>query len=229
MPLRKEPVREGPLRLIDVDGFDLSACGGTHVSRTGAIGAIAAIGTERFRGGTRLTFVCGGRVVRSLRGYRDAVAGAVRVLSVLPAELPGAVERLLSEGKELRKTLKTMQESLASHEAARLLASAPETSGVRTVVQVLDGWDAAGLKAIAAAMVAEGKARVVLLSAATPAFVVVARSQGVGVDATAVLKKLVGQFGGRGGGKPDLAQGGGLTGEPHAISEAARQLLAGPT
>ena len=63
LPLRKEPGREGPLRLIEVEAFDLSACGGTHVARTGAIGLIAVVGAERFRGGTRLTFVCGGRAL----------------------------------------------------------------------------------------------------------------------------------------------------------------------
>src|SRR5262249_16500484 len=61
LPLRKEPVRGGTLRLIDVDGFDLSACGGTHVARTGAIGIIAVAAWERFKGGQRIEFVCGGR------------------------------------------------------------------------------------------------------------------------------------------------------------------------
>ena len=54
LPLRKEPARGGTLRLIDIDGFDLSACGGTHVARTGAIGVIAVASWERFKGGQRL-------------------------------------------------------------------------------------------------------------------------------------------------------------------------------
>src|SRR4030095_14973546 len=61
LPLRKEPVRAGTLRLIEIPDFDLSACGGTHVSRTGQIGLIAVIANERFKGGSRVTFVCGGR------------------------------------------------------------------------------------------------------------------------------------------------------------------------
>jgi alanyl-tRNA synthetase len=226
LPLRKEPAREGPLRLIDVDGFDLSACGGTHVARTGAIGLIAVIGSERFRGGTRLTFVCGGRALASLRTYRDAVAGSVRVLSVLPTELAAAIERLQAEGKDLRKTLKGMQEALATHEAARLLASAPETAGVRVVVEVLEGWDANGLKAIASAITASAPAAVALVSASAPAFAVIARSAGITADAGAVLKTLIARFGGRGGGKPDLAQGGGLTGDPKEVARVAGDLLA---
>ena len=65
LPLRKEPAREGTLRLVEISDFDLSACGGTHVSRTGAIGMIAVTNAERFRGGSRLTFVCGARALRA--------------------------------------------------------------------------------------------------------------------------------------------------------------------
>src|SRR5262252_4233926 len=67
LPLRKESVRGGTLRLIEVEQFDLSACGGTHVARTGGIGLIAVASWERFRGGQRLEFLCGGR---ALTGYR---------------------------------------------------------------------------------------------------------------------------------------------------------------
>jgi alanyl-tRNA synthetase len=221
LALRKEPVRGGTLRLIDIDGFDLSACGGTHMDRTGAVGAIAALSAERFRGGTRLTFVCGNRVVRHLRAYRDAVAGSVRTLSVLPAELPAAVERLQSDARDLRKIVKGQQEQLATHEAARLVASAPDAA-VRVVVEALEGWDAAGLKAIATAATASASAVVVLVSKDA---LVVARSAGVSMDANAVLRQLTERFGGRGGGKPDLAQGGGLRASPAEVVAAVRELL----
>jgi alanyl-tRNA synthetase len=187
LALRKEPVREGTLRLIDIQDFDLSACGGTHVERTGAVGAIAALAAERFRGGTRLTFVCGSRVVRHLRTYRDAVAGSVRALSVLPAELPAAVERVQSDARDLRKAMKGLQEQLAAHEGARLAAAAPDVHGVRVVVATLDGWDAAGLKAIAGAATAAARACVVLLSSDA---LLVSRSAGVPVDSNAVLRQL---------------------------------------
>ncbi len=94
LPLRKESVRGGTLRLIDVEGFDLSACGGTHVARTGGIGVIAVASWERFKGGQRLEFLCGGRALSGYRMLRDAMSASVRLLSVLPAELPTAIERL---------------------------------------------------------------------------------------------------------------------------------------
>ncbi len=105
MPLRKESVRSGTLRLVDVEGFDLSACGGTHVSRTGGIGVIAVGSWERFKGGQRLEFLCGGRALTRWRILRDAVAASVRQLSVQPEELASAIERLQSVSRRWRRPL----------------------------------------------------------------------------------------------------------------------------
>ena len=90
LPLRKETGRSGTLRLVEVTDFDLSACGGTHVARTGGIGVIAVIGWEKFKGGTRVEFQCGGRVLGRFREWREALAATNRLLSVSPAELAPA-------------------------------------------------------------------------------------------------------------------------------------------
>jgi alanyl-tRNA synthetase len=225
LPLRKEPVREGTLRLVEISDFDLSACGGTHVSRTGAIGMIAVTQSERFRGGSRITFACGSRALRVFRGYRDAVAGAVRVLSVLPHELPSAVERAQLDSKDLRKTVSRLQGELAGHEASRLLEDAAVVGDRRVVVQALEGWDAAGLKAIASSLVARSGVVAVLVSARNPVAVVVARSQDAALDSSKGLRMLLDRFGGRGGGRPELAQGAGLVGKIEDILTAAREAV----
>jgi alanyl-tRNA synthetase len=227
LPLRKEPIREGTLRLVEIRDFDLSACGGTHVSRTGAIGMIAVANAERFRGGSRLTFVCGGRASRMFRTYRDAVSGAVRVLSVLPPELPAAIERAQLESRDLRRTVSRLQGQLAGHEAVRLLEGAETLGERRVVVQVLEGWDAAGLKAIASSLVAQSGVVVALVSPGASMAVVVARSQNLGVDSNKALRTLLDRFGGRGGGRPELAQGAGLVGKSDEILAVARELLSG--
>jgi alanyl-tRNA synthetase len=224
LPLRKEPVREGTLRLVEIRDFDLSACGGTHVSRTGAIGMIAVTNAERFRGGSRITFVCGGRASRTFRSYRDAITGAVRVLSVLPHELPGAIERAQLESKDLRKTVARLQGELAGHEAARLLAGAQVIGNRRVVVQVLEGWDAAGIKAIASALSTGSGVVAVLVSPGSAVAIVVARSQDIPLDSSKALRTLLDRFGGRGGGRPELAQGAGLVGKIDDILATARKV-----
>jgi len=226
LPLRKESGRSGTLRLVDVTDYDLSACGGTHVARTGGIGLISVTGWEKFKGGTRVEFRCGGRALAQLREWRDALAATNRALSVCAGELAPAIERLQGENKALARSVRTFQEQLAGHVAADLVTTAARIGDRVVVAQALDGWDAVGLKAIAASIAATPGACAAVFSTAQPALVVVARAADVPVDAGAVLKALVAQFGGKGGGKADLAQGGGLTGDIAAIVEAARAALA---
>jgi alanyl-tRNA synthetase len=225
MPLRKEPTRSGPLRLIEVEGFDLSACGGTHVAHAGQVGVIALRSWEKFRGGMRLEFVCGTRALREFRVLRDAVAGSLRFLSVAPQDLPSAIERAQGESKDVRRTIRDLQERLAVHEAAVLVERAQQAGHVRVVIEAIDGWDQTGLKSLATAAASRPGVVAALLSATEPALVVIARAQDVGLDAAAVLKALLERFGGKGGGKAELAQGGGLAGSQAEMLAELRQLI----
>src|SRR5262249_17477428 len=173
MPLRKEPVRGGTLRLIDVDGFDLSACGGTHVARTGAIGVIAVARWERFKGGQRLEFVCGGRALRAYRALRDASAASGPLLSALPGELPASIERLQADAKDLKRAMIALQNDLARYRAGEIAASAekvrlkPDAREVLLIARAIDG-DANVLKSLAAAITSEPGFVVVLVSTSSP-------------------------------------------------------------
>ena len=219
MPLRKESVRRGRLRLIDVEGFDLSACGGTHVARTGGIGIIAIAGSERFKGGSRVAFLCGVRALAGYRTLRSSVDESVRQLSVLPSELPDAIARMQVEVRDMRKRAKDMQADLAAFKAEGLAAGATPLGSFALVAASLDGWDQNGLKQIASEIAARPGHVAVLTTTTEPVSLVVARSSGVAQDSGAVLRKLVEQFGGKGGGRPELAQGGGMTGPAAAILE----------
>jgi len=225
MPLRKESLRDGTLRLIDVENWDLSACGGTHVARTGAIGVIAIAAWERFKGGQRLEFLCGGRALARFGAMRDVLAATVRLLSVAPQELPGIVERMRIEGKEQKRAMVALESELARFRAEELWATGTVTPAGRFVTAKLEA-DANGLKTIASALVARPGTIAALASTASPTLVVVARSADLtAISAQQAVSSLVTTFGGRGGGKPDLAQAGGLQGSVDAILAAARALL----
>ncbi len=228
LPLRKESQREGVLRLIDVEGFDVSACGGTHVSRTGGIGVIAVAAAEKFKGGTRLEFLCGGRALDGFHALGDSVAASVRLLSVLPGELPAGIERVQTDARELRRQIKDLQTRLAGHEAAALAAGAASVGSTRIVVAALEGWDTGGLKTIAATIAARPGHLALLVSAPAPSAIVVARASDVALDSAAILKQMTATFGGKGGGRPELAQGGGLLGEPDEMLRAARAMMQPP-
>ncbi len=226
LPLRKEPEREGTLRLIDVADYDLSACGGTHVARTGEIGSIQVLSWERFRGGLRLEFVCGGRALRSFRRFRDVVAGCIRGVSVLPEELPAAIERMQAENKDLRKTIRTGQEQLAKYEALTLAGHALQVGERFLVVESVPQSDANVLKSMATSIAGRPGYDAALFSADAPFLAVVARSPGGALEAGVVLRRLVERFGGKGGGRADLAQGGGLNADKAEILDEATRLLA---
>jgi alanyl-tRNA synthetase len=225
LPLRKESLRTGTLRLIEVPGFDISACGGTHVNRTGAIGTIVVASSERFRGGTRVEFLCGARALKAYRALRDAIAASVRLVSVLPSELPEGIERLQAEAKELRRQIKDLHSRLAGFEGAALADTVQSYGNVRGVVAAVEGTDQAALKALAATITSRNAHLAALFSAPGPSAAVIARGADSTVDCAALLKKLIERFGGKGGGRPDLAQGGGLQGAPDEIVAFTRDQL----
>jgi alanyl-tRNA synthetase len=208
LPLRKEPVKTGTLRLVEVTGFDLSACGGTHVPQTGLIGGIGVAGWERFKGATRLTFVCGARLLESHGNLRDAVASASRALSTGAADLAAAIERLLAEQKSSMREIRRLQEEVAIGRAASLRASAVAIGSFRVVFLHEPSADAAALKPLASAIVSEPGFAAVLTGGGQPTPAVVARSSDVKVDVGAWMKRAAAELGGRGGGRSELAQGG---------------------
>jgi alanyl-tRNA synthetase len=224
LPLRKESTRTGTLRLIDVEGFDLSACGGTHVRRTGSIGLIAISGWERFKGGLRIEFVCGGRSASRFHRLRDLVSASSRLLSALPDGIPTSIERLLEEARTQKRTIGALQSALSQSQAASLAAAAEVHPFGRLVLQSIEG-DAAALKDLALALVGRPGVAAVIVSTVAPCLVVVARSADLHLSSRDLVASLMQKFGGRGGGRPELAQGGGLAAPPEAILAEARRLL----
>ena len=225
LELRKSSERTGRIRLVEIDRCDLSACGGTHVGRTGAIGIIAVSSTERLRGGTRVGFVCGGRALRHIRAQREQVVGCVRLLSVTPEELVSEVERVQTGQRAQRRVIRSLQGRLVLFDAASLVASGHAVGAATMVVARLAGHDAGSLKAVAVEVARRSGHVAVLTSDARPVEVAVARANDVDLDAAAVVRGLLNHWDGRGGGRPELAQGGGIDAEPDQVTELARQLL----
>ena len=207
LPLRKEPKRTGRLRLIEVPDCDLSACGGTHVPRTGVIGMIAIAGTERFKGGLRVSFVCGGRALARFARMRASIEESIKRISVHPDELGAAIGRLQDELKAQRSIIRAQQGKLAESEAAALRTSAEIANGIALVVAYVPGWDAGGIKQLASTLTSGPGVVAALVGDGSPAPVVIARSEDARVDAGDVLRGLLETLGGKGGGKPGMAQG----------------------
>ena len=225
LPLRKEPARDGDLRLIEIDGFDLTPCGGTHAYRTGEVGMIAVRSWERAKGLTRIEFVAG---VRALADYRKANRSAREVAALFSTgrdDAPQVAAQMVEEHKDLNRRIRALEELAAEVEAEKLFTTA--TQGV--VSQVFDGRDAESLKKLAQALIAK-PAIVALLASRDKdtARLVFARSADASGDMSALMREACALLDGRGGGKPELAQGGGknVARLEEAMAHVAAQLNA---
>ncbi len=206
LSLRKEPSREGELRLIEIEGFDLTPCGGTHAYRTGEVGMIAVRSWERAKGLTRIEFVSG---TRALADYRKANRSAREVAALFSAgrdDVPQLASQMLEENKDLHRRIRVLEEIAAEVEAEKLLADA--AGGV--VTKVFDGRDAESLKKLAQALIAHAGTIALLGSRdKDTARLVFARSSDAAGDMNLLMREACTMLDGRGGGKPELAQGGG--------------------
>ncbi|MDS0282363.1 alanine--tRNA ligase [Haloarcula onubensis] len=209
------------IRLIQV-ADDIQACGGTHVARTGDIGIIKLLNTERVQDGViRLTFAAGDAAIEATHRTEDALYEAADTLDVAPEDVPETAARFFDEWKARGKEIEELKEQLAE---ARASGGADveevDVAGTTAVVQRIDA-DMDELRAQANAVVEQGQIAV-LGSGAAGAQFVVAVPEGVDVDAGEVVGELAGRVGGGGGGPADFAQGGGPDSEKldDALDEA---------
>jgi alanyl-tRNA synthetase len=226
--LRKlPPAEKDELRLIEIRDFDLTACGGTHVSATGQIGSILLRKTEKVRQGWRVEFVCGRRAIATARRDYTALAEAGSLLSGHIWDVPQQIDKLREEARATRKAREQLLEELADLYAARLLAETPESGGRKVVVRTFPDRDLAFIKLLAQRLVRQSSCAVALLAAsADPAALVFAQSAGQPFDMNALMKEALARLGGRGGGSKDLAQGGpaGIEGLEATLGDVAARL-----
>ena len=211
LPLRKDPAREGELRLIEIDGFDLTPCGGTHAFRTGEVGMIAVRTWERAKGLTRIEFVAG---TRALADYRRANKSACEIAVLFSTgrdDAPSLAAHMMQENKELGRRVRALEEVTAGIEAQELLAGArTRDDGTRVIAKAFDSKDADGLKQIAHSLIANPRVIALLGSREDKtARLVFARSADVADDMNTLMRKACELLDGKGGGRPDMAQGGG--------------------
>lgn len=229
-PLRKQPVVDGLIRIVEMDSFDYSPCGGTHVRSAGEIGLIKIRRWEK-RGDTqRVDFFCGQRALLDYRWKNDAVMDLAASLSIKDRELAATIERHLARERDTARALEEARRRLLEFEARAMLGeAAPDERGRRVIARLLDERGAEEARRLAMALT-ETPATIVLfgLRGAGRASLIFARAADLPDDMNALLKQVAPVIGGRGGGTPSLAQGGGAALErlEEALAAAQRSLAA---
>jgi len=202
---------------------DVQACAGTHVRTTGEIGFIRVIGVEHIQDGVeRLVFAAGIAAVHAVQHMTDLLQASSDVLSVQPENLPAAVARFFSEWKEQKKEIERLQKSVVDLQAQHL--EGEMVDGVRVVVRQVDAAQKE-LVDLASSVSAEGG--VALFVSGNGNVKVVAASGVPMVNAADIVRKVCGILGGKGGGKPTLAQGAGTDASrlDEALEHGRREIL----
>ena len=122
VPLRKIPDLPGPLRIVEIQGFDYSPCSGTHVGKTGQIGLLKILKAERYKGMTRVYFLCGGRALEDYRRKHEICSELVALLAVPEGEVVERVSADLERRKELEKLVEELQGELLELRARELVS-----------------------------------------------------------------------------------------------------------
>ncbi len=210
LPLRKlPPGRDGKLRLVDIEGFDLTACGGTHVAGTAEVGLVKVLKTERRGAATRVEFICGGRAVADYRLKHDVVQQLGATLTTGIDDLPAALARLQEEARQLRLELKRERGARLALEAGQLLDGAETVGGARVVRRVLVGREMDEARQLATLLTAGGAVALLGVAGERAQLVFARPTEGPGFAhvGEAIKPALAALGGARGGGGPTSAQG----------------------
>jgi alanyl-tRNA synthetase len=207
IPLRKPPKVSEDVRVVHVQGFDWSACGGTHVANTAQIGLVKIVATERRGAELRVSFLCGGRARADYARLQLLVAGLASRFSVGQDDVPAAVDRLASEHRASRKDLADLEALWVESTAAALWAEAEPCGPWKILARAADYPLERG-KRVAQALRTRPGAVVLLGLLGDRPQLIFTRADDVELDAGALLREAAAAAGGRGGGRPDWAQGG---------------------
>jgi len=206
---------ESGVRIVEAEGFDRQPCGGTHPRRTAEVGVVLVTGVERYKGGTRVSFVCGHRALSATLKRLEIVDRLVATLSAPLDDLVATAQKTKDDLVESERRAKGLLERVLEGEARRLLAEArgdgpaPTPASPALVVAAFDGWSPNDLRVLANRLVALAPCVALLAGRAEKAHLVFARSEGLPHDVPSLLKAAVEHLGGKGGGRGNIAQGGG--------------------
>jgi alanyl-tRNA synthetase len=206
---------EADVRIVEAEGFDRQPCGGTHPRTTAEVGVVVVTGLERYKVGTRVSFACGHRALAATARRQEVLDGLVAALSAPLDDLVAAARKAKDDLVEGERKARALLERAIEGEARRLLDEArgaspePAAGPPAVIVAAYEGWAPSDLRVLATRLVALAPCVALLGSRKDKAHLVFAQSEGLPHDVPALLKAALGHLGGKGGGRGNIAQGGG--------------------
>lgn len=207
--LRKPTRRKGEIRVIGIEGFDRSACGGTHVRQTGETGMLFVHKSEKMKGKVRLFFTCGERTLAACTGMHESLLALSRITTTGFPELPAKMEKLLQEKMELEKECQRLKQDLLSSRIPVWRQAGLQPDGRCVVVLELEE-PAPVVRQLCQQLIAGSGETVALLACVPGNTLFLGRSAENRLDLRELTALINQEFGSRGGGRPDFAQAGGF-------------------
>jgi alanyl-tRNA synthetase len=206
--IRKKVEREGMLRAIEIVGFDRQPCGGTHLERTGQAGLLLIRKLERRRELWRVEFVCGLRALEAARGDFAALTRAALLLSCGLPDVPDVLAKLIQKARESNSAAMSLEKRLAEYEGREMLAANPPGTpqAPRIITAALEEASFVYLQHLASALVRQGGV-IALIASRLTGHVMFAKPADSPGDMNAVFREVAKEFGAKGGGGQNQAQG----------------------
>jgi len=223
LPLRKTPDMQGPIRVVAIGDFDLSACGGTHVAASGEIGLVSILRTERLKRGVRIEFLSGARARTDYRRKHAILRDIAASLTCSAGEVGASVERLQGALQEARRQLATYQERELDAEAERLVAGAEPHRGFRLVRMAWADRPIDEVKALALRLTGRPGMVALLGVAGHRAQLLFGRSEDLSIELKDAFHRALEALGGGRGGGARMLQGAAGPADLPAIEAALQE------
>jgi alanyl-tRNA synthetase len=203
VPLRRPPKKKGLIRVVEVSDFDFSACGGTHVRRTGEIGLIKILRVERIRNNIRFEFICGRRALEDYLRKNRILRELSTRFTVDEGQILFSVEKLSSDLKSQKRKRKKLQEEIARYEAQEIIQ---EAKG-RIIKEVFDDKTPEEARFLALSIIRKGDFVVLFgLKREERGHLILACSESLGLDMREIMPLVSPMIKGKGGGSPSLVE-----------------------
>ncbi|MGD2270615.1 MAG: DHHA1 domain-containing protein [Desulfobacterales bacterium] len=210
-PIRKPPTVEDRIRILEIKDFDYSACGGTHCSKTGEIGMLKISRHENYKGGTRIHFLCGFRALIDYRDKTKILKQLSKAMSTAEADLPQSITRLRDDLKALTAARDHLNKKLLDYEASWLFSEGTKQADIRLIKKIFTGRHQKEINLLAKKIAEKSPDTVILLGIKSEgkAHLLFQCSKELPFDMGKLMQTACAIINGRGGGRPQQAQGGG--------------------
>jgi len=208
LPLRKPPAVDTDIRIVEIEGFDYTPCGGTHPKCTGSIGLIKVRRFEKSGSNTRVEFVCGGRALEDYSLKNEALGRISSLLSVRDYEAADMVGKILSDTKSLSKTVGELKTELCECQAREMVRETPETGGIRIIKHLFIDRPFGEVRSLASAIASQRGCVALLCTVGSKNQIIARRSEDIDLDMRKPFNAVMSAVGGRGGGGSSVVQGG---------------------